>query len=138
MRTPFLTLPQIADDLARKALRYGTIEGHVPAEEAHDVGAAEGGDGVLQQARVQPPQLFGRAEADVDRPLALIGRPVILRWTSLEDLGVDRVQGPSNIVQQRRPLDFELLVHQLLRRRPGLDPWKTVIVDHVCPYDSIL
>src|SRR5438128_10165342 len=103
MRTPFLTLPQIADDLARKALRYGTIEGNAPTQEAHDVGAAEGSDGVLQQARVQPPQLFGRAEADVDRPLALIGRPVVVRWTSLEDRGVERVQGPSNSGQQRRP-----------------------------------
>ncbi len=83
----------------------------MPTQEPHDVGAAERGDGVLEQPRVEATQRLGRAEGQVDRPLTLIGRPVVPRWMSLEDLVVDWVEYPSDAVQQRRPLNAELLVH---------------------------
>src|SRR6202022_5185781 len=70
-------------------------------------------------------------------PTPRIGPPGVLRWASLEDLVVDGVQRPSDAVQQRRPLDVELLVHQLLRRRLVFDPRKAVVVAQVAQTDRI-
>src|SRR5712691_4860493 len=127
----FLALAEIADDFASEALGHCTIQWNVPTEETHDVGAAEGGHRMLEQARIEAAQLISCAEGDVDGPRALIGRPVVRRGMSSEDVVVDRVHCPSDAIQQRGPFDGELLIHQLLRRRPVFDPWKTVAVTQV-------
>src|SRR5207302_7549069 len=72
MRTPSSRCRRSLTTWPVKLFGTAPLRGHVPTQEAHHVGAAEGGDGVLQQSRVQPPQLFGRVEAEVDRPLTLI------------------------------------------------------------------
>src|SRR5262249_47248733 len=88
----FLPFTQVADDFTREAF------GHLPAErssaskEAHDVATAQAADGMLEQARVEPPQLSRVPEAEVDRPLTLIGRPVVGRRMCAEELLVDGVQ----------------------------------------------
>src|SRR5438067_7262720 len=105
---PFLTLVEIADDFTSEALGDLTAERHTSTEEAHDVGAAERGHGVLQQSGVEAAQLGGLAEDDVDGPLALIRRPVVGRRMSSKDLVVNGIQRLSDAVQYSRPDDSEL------------------------------
>ncbi len=103
---PFLALVEVTDDFTSEAFAQVAAERNAPTQETQDVGAAKGGHRMVEQSRVEAAQCSGLAEDDVDRPLTLIGRPVVRRWMSLEDLVVDRIQRPSDTVQQRRPLDF--------------------------------
>src|SRR4051794_4384342 len=88
---PFLTLVKITDDLTAEVGGDGAAERQASTKEAHDVGAAEGADGVLQQTWVQPAEVVSGVEGEVDRPLALEGGPVIRGRMGFEQLLVHRV-----------------------------------------------
>ena len=51
---------QIAHNVAGEPPREVAAERQASTEKAHDVGAAEGADGVLQQLWIQPSQVVGR------------------------------------------------------------------------------
>ena len=85
----------------------------------------------MDQPRVQPPQLCPLPKNDVDRPFALIGRPVVTDRMLFEDLSVNRIQLLGHAVQQLRPVGPQLPVHQPLRFGPVRDPRKAVILPPV-------
>jgi hypothetical protein len=85
----------------------------------------------LQQTRVQAVEILSGTEGEVDGPFALKGRPVVTSRIHLEDLVMDRVQRRRDVVQQCRPRNPELLIHELLRLRPVVDPGKAVVLARV-------
>ena len=96
---PFLALVDITDDVTSEAFGDVAAERNTPAEEPHDVGTAESGHRMLEQAWVEAMQVIGRDEGDIDGPFALVGRPVVRRWMSSEDLVMSRIQHLGNAGQ---------------------------------------
>src|SRR6266700_4519208 len=127
---PFLTLPQIADHFAVKALRDLSTRRKASAQIAHHVLAAQGGQGVVQQPRVEVPERRGTSEDHIRGPLALVGGPVIVGLEGTEDRFVRRVQLSGALVQPARPLYSQLRIQQSLRVGPVFHPGKAVVLPH--------
>src|SRR6266567_5233967 len=127
---PFLTLPQIADHFAVKALRDLSTRRKASAQIAHHVLAAQGGQGVVQQPRVEVPERRGTSEDHIRGPLALVGGPVIAGLEGTEDRFVRRVQLSGDLVQPARPLYSQLRIQQSLRVGPVFHPGKAVVLPH--------
>jgi len=65
---------------------------------------------------------------DVARPFALVDRPVVVHRQLCEHLLVARIQTVRDAIEQPRPIGAQLLIQQLLRTFPILDPNETVIL----------
>src|SRR4029453_2918483 len=93
---PLLARLEISEDLAAELRWDGARQRNGSAQEPQYIGAAKRRHRVLDQTWVQLTQLCGFAKHEVDRPLALMHGPVVVRGKGREKLGVDGVQRPGD------------------------------------------
>jgi hypothetical protein len=79
----------------------------------------------------QPPQIRRLPEGDVERPFALVGRPVVGGPVLLEELPMEGVEMPGDGTQVPGPAGFELPVQEPLGAGPVRDPGEAVVPSSV-------
>ena len=119
---PLEALLQIADDLPGERPMQAPLRRDLLLQEPQHIPAAEGGDPVVHQSRIQRLQVRWRGEHHVGGPLALLDRPVIVhRVRGRHPLGVHGVELPHQLAQEDRPVDLQLVGEQGLGGREILD-----------------
>lgn len=101
---------EITDYFSGEFLGYVAAQGEVFPQKTHDIGAGEGGHGMVDPAWIEAPQVGGVVENYIEGPLVLVSRPVVGDRMFTEDLGVNGVELASDAVEQLGPFGFELTI----------------------------